>query len=151
MPGYDIFGSSTRCIDPLTPLPSCAEWWQLEIERLPVGVNYHVHVLPFLRKFSIKREAVRIIAPVRVSELDAVPRLPRPLDQLIESSSRSLMLPVPQYPSRITQTYESEQIRVLFPQRPVEPACLIILAIGVIISALRPANLVAHQDHRYTE
>src|SRR5450755_3593558 len=96
LPGYDIFGSSTRRIDPLAPLPSCAEWWQLEIERLPVGVNYQVHVLPFLSKFSIKREAVRIIAPVRVSELYAVPRLPRPLDQLIESSSRSLMLHVPQ-------------------------------------------------------
>ena len=58
LPGYDIFGSGTRRIDPPVPLPSCAEWWQLEIERLPIGVNYQVHVLLFLRKFSIKRKAV---------------------------------------------------------------------------------------------
>jgi len=36
---------------------------------------------------------------------------------------------------------------MLLDQRPVEPADLIVLAIGIVIAALGLAHLVAHQDH----
>ena len=33
-------------------------------------------------------------------------------------------------------------------ERPVEPADLVVLAVGIVVAALRPPDLVAHQQHR---
>src|SRR5579872_917380 len=46
-------------------------------------------------------------------------------------------------------TEETEDIAMLFKQRPVEPVDLVILAIGVIIAALRAPHLVAGYEHRH--
>ncbi len=49
--------------------------WQLELERLPVRVQDHVHEQPVLPELRGEREAVGVLAPVRLPELHAVPRL----------------------------------------------------------------------------
>ena len=43
---------------------------------------------------------------------------------------------------------ESEQIGIGVAKLPVHPTCLIVLAVGVVVSGLRPANLISHQHHR---
>src|SRR5256885_11452918 len=55
-------------------LPICAvgDQRQLELERLPVGVEDDVIVGAIHREPHREREAVRRVAPVRLAELDAV-------------------------------------------------------------------------------
>ena len=42
-------------------------------------------------------------------------------------------------------------VGMLLHQGPVEPVGLVVLAIGVVVAALRAADLVAHQDHRHAQ
>ena len=42
-------------------------------------------------------------------------------------------------------------IGVLVEQGPIEPTGLVVLAVGVVVAALRAADLVAHQDHRHAQ
>src|SRR2546422_27482 len=44
---------------------------------------------------------------------------------------------------------ESEQVVVLFDERPVEPAQRAVLAVGVVIAELGTSDLVAGHDHRH--
>jgi hypothetical protein len=46
------------------------------------------------------------------------------------------------------QANESKQMCIRMAKAPIHPTCLIVLAIGVIVSALRPADFVSHQQHR---
>jgi hypothetical protein len=48
------------------------------------------------------------------------------------------------------QAEEPEQIGIAFEEIPIEPADLVVLAIGVIVSALAPAGFVSGQNHGYT-
>ena len=50
---------------------------QLEIERLPVGVQDQVEVQPLMLQLAAKRHAVRMLAPIGLIQLDAVPGLLR--------------------------------------------------------------------------
>src|SRR4030067_1857240 len=43
-----------------------------------------------------------------------------------------------------------QQISLSLDILPVEPAQLIILAVGIVIAVLRAANFISHQDHRRT-
>ena len=43
---------------------------------------------------------------------------------------------------------EAVKIRVLFDQRPIEPGNLIVLAEGIVVSALGAPHFVSHQQHR---
>ena len=47
--------------------------------------------------------------------------------------------------------YEPMQVPVPVEQAPVEPADLVVLAIGVVVAVLRAAHFVAHQQHRRAE
>src|SRR5205085_7101963 len=44
---------------------------------------------------------------------------------------------------------ESQQIVMAFDARPIHPVQRIVLAIRIVIPLLRPANLIAHQQHRH--
>ena len=46
---------------------------------------------------------------------------------------------------------EAQQVGVALGEAPVEPARLVVLAVGVVVAALRAAHLVAHQQHRRAE
>jgi hypothetical protein len=43
------------------------------------------------------------------------------------------------------------EIAVSVEASPLEPTDLVVLAVGIVVAALRPSDLVAHQQHRYTE
>ena len=43
---------------------------------------------------------------------------------------------------------EAVHVAVPFKQRPVEPTGLVVVAVGVVVAALRAPHLVAHQEHR---
>src|ERR1700756_1738859 len=45
--------------------------------------------------------------------------------------------------------YKPEEIAVSVEQAPVEPAYLVVLAVRVVVAALRSANFVAHLEHRH--
>ncbi len=42
-------------------------------------------------------------------------------------------------------------VRVLRDERPVEPARLVVLAVGIVVAPLRAAHLVAHQNHGHAD
>ena len=124
--------------------------WQREVERLPVGVQeqMNAHLLPL--DLGAERQAVRTIAPVWVVELDAVPGfLCRP-QQLVQADALVLGFHVSQQPSGIEQGHEAMHIGVLRHQGPVEPARLVVLAVGVVVAALGAPHFVAHENHRHT-
>src|SRR6476659_7826559 len=43
------------------------------------------------------------------------------------------------------------QIGMNVDERPIEPACLIILGIGVVVATLASSSFVAHEDHRHAD
>ena len=51
-------------------------------------------------------------------------------------------------PECIEHLHEAVDVGVALDQPPVEPDDLVVLAVGVVVSLLRPAGLVAHQQHR---
>jgi hypothetical protein len=52
-------------------------------------------------------------------------------------------------PERDELARELEQRGALLLEAPVEPAELVVLAVGVVVAALRAAHLVAHEQHRH--
>ena len=44
--------------------------------------------------------------------------------------------------------HESMQVAVSLQQCPVEPVDLVVLAVRIVVPALRPPDLIAHQQHR---
>ena len=58
---------------------------------------------------------------------------------------------MPHQPGSDEETYKAVDIGVAFNQFPVEPACLIILAIGVVVPPLGAAHLVTHMQHWRTD
>ena len=42
---------------------------------------------------------------------------------------------------------EAEQALVLLDLLPVEPACIVVLAVGVVVPTLRTSDLIAEQEH----
>src|SRR4029079_7063021 len=46
---------------------------------------------------------------------------------------------------------EAQDPGVPIDEGPVEPAQLAVLAVGVVVAELRPADLVAHRDHRHAD
>ena len=79
MPWNDVEGRVEGRIDPSTPWirAAVAHRRQLEIERLPIGVQDQVEEESFLPQLRADRHTVRMLAPIRLSELDAVPSFVR--------------------------------------------------------------------------
>ena len=66
MPRDDVLGTLSRGIDPSAPVAHFTEWWQLEIQWLPVGIHDRVNVDSLVRQLCVKSDAVRVVSPVRV-------------------------------------------------------------------------------------
>ena len=77
MPRDNVQGRVERCVDPSTPWISAAigHRSQLEMKRLPIGVQDHVKEDSFLSQLAVERHAVRMLAPVRLPDFDAMPGL----------------------------------------------------------------------------
>src|SRR5262249_15303039 len=68
-------------------------------------------------------------------------------EKLVERLHRALNDDVALVAERAEEPDESMNVSVTLAQAPVEPADLGVLAIRVVVAALRPAHLVAHQQH----
>ena len=91
---------------------------------------------------------MRSVAPIGPAKLDAVPIDAR--DWLSSSLSVSRSWPtqdVALLAEGDQRLDESVQSAMPLEQRPVEPADLVVLAIRVVVAALRPTHLVAHGEH----
>src|SRR5262249_22789786 len=61
------------------------------------------------------------------------------------------MLHLAQHSPRDEQAQEAVYVGVFLNQRPVEPAGLVVLAIGVVVAALCLPDFVGHQDHGHAQ
>jgi hypothetical protein len=86
-----------------------------------------------------------------LAQLDAVPGFRRCPKYLVQAQALSFRLDVPHQPVGVEQPHEPMQVRVLFDQRPVEPADLVVVAVGVVVAPLGAPYLVAHRDHRQAQ
>ena len=59
--------------------------------------------------------------------------------------------PAPAGAPAISPRQNAANLGVPLDEVPVEPAELAVLAIGVVVAALRPADLVAHREHRHAD
>src|SRR5688500_14202719 len=107
---------------------------QLESEGFPERVEHEVSEQSFAAQFGRERNAVRRIPPVRLLELDAMPGLICPLNQLVQRNTVALVLRTSQYAPRTQQLDETMHIGVLVEQRPVKPVALIIMAVIVVVA-----------------
>ena len=126
-------------------LPAPVPRRQFEVERLPVGIQDRVEQELLWRTppstpgcASGRSSRAGSVGPrarqVRASRSRRF-RLTRCRSCCTSRNSRRAM-------SSFTKTMH---IRVLFDQRPVEPTGLVVLAIGVVVAALRAPHFVAHQ------
>ncbi len=127
------------------------EGGELEFERLPVGVEDQVHRESLRTEFNRERQAVGVVAPIRMVETDTVPGLRRSLDELVEAESLVFVLGGAQQAPGHEQLHEAMQVGVLLEQRPIGPAHLIILAVGIVVATLGAADFVAHHKHRHPQ
>jgi hypothetical protein len=59
--------------------------------------------------------------------------------------------PVPPFPAVAQQFDESVQVRVLGEKRPIEPTNLAVVAVGVVVAALRWPRFVTHDNHAHPQ
>src|SRR5216684_7581776 len=151
LPVDDIVRRIEEGVDPSAPWMAAAIGYQreLELERLPVCVEDEVKKHFFLREPCRERHAVRRAAPVRFVESHAVPANVGLPDQLVQRYPLPLGLHISQHPASVEQGHEPVHVGPLREQRPIEPAGLVVLTIGVVVAALGAPHLVAHQHHRH--
>src|SRR5215510_5168203 len=124
---------------------------QLELKRLPVGIQDHVKYKVLVADLGCECEAVGGVAPVRLPELYTMPDFERLPDELVQREAFEIRLLIHQQPSCIEQGCEPMYISVFHDQRPIKPTGLVVLAIGVVITTLCAPDLVTHQNHRQTQ
>ncbi len=64
--------------------------WQLEFERFPISVEDELERQVFFGQLRTERQAVRLLAPVRLAELDAMPGLAGAAQELVQTPSLAL-------------------------------------------------------------
>ena len=70
------------------------------------------------------------------------------MQQLVEGERGALDDDITALPEGVEQLHETVDVGVPLEQAPVEPADLVVLAVGVVVAVLRAAHLVAHEQHR---
>ena len=93
------------------------------------------------------------LTPVRPAELDTVPVDFGAAQQLVEAQPEALLITRTQQPETMGNEFprESMEVLVAVEEVPVEPAGLIIVAIGIVVSGLAAPRLVSHRHHRYAD
>src|SRR5207247_3315298 len=96
LPLEDVVRGVKSCVNPATPWvsPRLIRLRQLEIERLPIGIQDHVKEQPFLGDFRGECNAVRTLAPVRLAKFHTVPGEVRPPEALAQAHALALGLSV---------------------------------------------------------
>ena len=100
-PFNDVVWRVQGSIDPPAPgiyVPVPCRW-ELEIERLPMGIQDHMNEQSFPSNFQAQCQAVGIIAPVRLFELYSVPGDIGFAEQLVQGLALVFSFQVSQQPS----------------------------------------------------
>jgi len=134
IPRENVLRRLEGCVDPAAPWGfACVRHaGQLEIERVPICVEDQVMEQPFAAALDGDGDAVRILAPVGLTHLDAVPGQVRQVQELVEAHAGRVN--VPQEPLRVELDHETMNILMFREQCPIEPARFIVLTIGVVVS-----------------
>src|SRR5664279_383750 len=88
-----------------------------------------------------------MLFPVWAIELDPVPLHVRETQHFVQAE-RDRTRTAPPLTICDEHLYESVDVRVLREQRPIEPARLVVLTIGVVVAMLRTPHLIPHERHR---
>src|SRR5690349_16327845 len=91
---------------------------------------------------------MRAMAPIRLVHLDAMPCFLGLGKQLNQAHPPALALRITQQTPPDEQPDEPMYVGMSGEKRPIEPTDLAILTIGVVITVLRAAHLISHDDHR---
>src|SRR5208282_5690787 len=81
----------------------------------------------------------------------AVPGLFGASQELVQTQPLALTVHFSQSAARNEECHEPMETRVLPHQVPVEPTGFIVLAVGVVVSALAAPRFVAHQEHGHAQ
>ena len=96
-------------------------------------------------------------APGRLGKIGLAERDPAPLgrcpaEQVEEARPFGHLHQIGQAPTQADQAArEAKDVGVTVGIGPVEPRRRVVVAVVVVVAALRPADLVAHQQHRHAE
>src|SRR5262245_23939584 len=85
--------------------------------------------------------------PVRFTHLYTVPGYSSFAEQLVQADALAFSLSVSHQTPRGQQLNEPVNVGVPFQEAPVEPACLVVLAIGVVVTVLSTPYFVPHRYH----
>ena len=96
LPLDDVVRGVEGCVNPAPPLifAWAIHLRQLEIERLPIGVEDHVKEQSFLPDFNREGNAMGILAPVRLIKFDSVPDQVHATEELVQAYTLALGLGV---------------------------------------------------------
>ena len=120
---------------------------QLERQGFPVGIQHEVQPETPLHHPGHDRERVGLLAPIRLLEPHAMPLDLCLAQELVEAEAGLLGRGVPDQPEPDELLHESVEVCVPRDEGPVEPAELAVLAVGVVVAALAPPDLVPHEQH----
>src|SRR5262245_32649243 len=99
----------------------------------------------------VQRHAVRLSAPIWMSNFHSVPGFIRLLYQLNKSHSLPFVLDRPQNPPFVEERHEPMDICMFGDQAPVEPIELVVMAVRIVVAVLCPPDLVTHQHHGHAD
>src|SRR5215467_14516838 len=147
-PTANVFRRIEIGIDAPPPglLPS--ERRDFEFKRLPIGVDDEVQEKGVSKQADSSRQGVRLVAPVWCIQFDAMPLDRLAIEKLVQSHIEPLDRQVAIHPERNKFSDKAVNIRVLLDQAPVKPRDFVVLAEGVVVSALGAPYLITHQQHR---
>src|SRR5262249_30729677 len=135
LPFFDVVRRVEGGVDPTSPsIFTVIRIRQLEVERLPIGIQDCVKQELLVSVFRGECQGMRRIAPVWLPEFYAVPRSNSSSEKLVEAEILGLRLRIKQQTSRIEERHEPMHIGVFLDQRPVKPTGLVIMAIGVVVA-----------------
>src|SRR5262245_34785544 len=142
---HGVTGRLARGIDEPPPALAGSESRQLERVTLPVGVGGHVDVVVAVAGEEVHGQAAGRLAEVDLAELPAVPGHPRPPRVVLEER------PPPERGMGLAEAqeagHEAEEVPLPLSEAPVHPPRLVVVAVRVVVAALRAEELVAPQDH----
>src|SRR5512144_2083800 len=91
-------------------------------------------------------DAVRVMAPVGLTQLCPVPLQACPAEELVEGQVGVLHRNVALQAGANQQLHEAMDIGMPLEQTPIEPANLVVLAVGIIVPPLGLSHLIPHKD-----
>src|SRR5262245_61440053 len=124
---------------------------QFERERLPIGIQDRMDEKLWAAELGSDRKRVRGRGPIGLVKFGSMPGVVRSPKQFDKAFIIPCLYRASQSALGVQQRNEPMQIGMDIDERPIEPARLIVLDIGVIVATLASPDFVAHEDHRHAD